>query len=263
MQYLALAGAIAIAACGRVDFDASRTVDASDPRGDATVTDADPLGAFRDRCGVLLHMDEATWSAGLTNACTPASGGVFAGASGPADDPIRGRVGRFVGTDCVTIADAPSVRATTALTTSAWVRMEGDPAGSFGIVSKRVDYTVATEYSNFVWTNSDVYADIDTEDDRVVGAHPIALDTWTQVTMVYDGALPQAQRSRIYVDGQLDVEAPESAATITQFHSPLAIGCLPLSGPAQTFLGYLDEVAIWTRALSGAEVASWYALTKR
>jgi len=259
---LGLFGVATLTACGRLDFDAARAVDAPTAT-DALATDADPLGAFRDRCAVLLHMDETTWATGVDNACTPASGGQAVGAATVTDDAIRGRVGKLDTNGCVMIADAPAVRATTAVTTSAWVRMEGDPAASFGIVSKRVDYMVGTEYSSFVWTTSDVYADIDTENDRVGGTHAIPLDAWTQVTMVYDGALPQAQRTRIYVDGQLDAVGAESAATITQFHSPLAIGCLPLSGPGQTFIGYLDEVAIWTRALSAGEVASWYALTKR
>nr|HEX4313435.1 hypothetical protein [Kofleriaceae bacterium] len=41
----------------------------------------------------------------------------------------------------------------------------------------------------------------------------------------------------------------------------VAIGCLPLSGPAQSLVGELDEVVIWNRALPATDVAAWYAQT--
>jgi hypothetical protein len=36
----------------------------------------------------------------------------------------------------------------------------------------------------------------------------------------------------------------------------MAVGCLPLDAPAQGFVGLLDEVAVWHRALSASEIAA-------
>ena len=88
---------------------------------------------------------------------------------------------------------------------------------------------------------------------------------WTQITMVYDGSLPQDQRTRIYVNGVLDKVSGETSARISGSSSgaPLSVGCLPLDGIAQSFIGQLDDVGVWTRAFSDAEVAAWYELTRK
>jgi hypothetical protein len=81
--------------------------------------------------------------------------------------------------------------------------------------------------------------------------------------MVYDGSLLRGERIHVYLNGALDSVGPESSTSITPDGSPLAIGCLPLDGLVQNFIGELDDVAVWTRAFSAAEVAAWYDATKR
>ena len=79
--------------------------------------------------------------------------------------------------------------------------------------------------------------------------------------MVFDGSLPLGQRVRLYVNGTPDGEFALAATTVLEFESPLYVGCLPLSGPAQEFAGKIDEAALWTRALSADEVLTLYAGT--
>src|SRR5262249_41990652 len=152
------------------------------------------------------------------------------------------------------VADAPDLRAAGALTVSAWIDPTALAPASFGVVSKRVDYQVDTEYSVFVWTDGNgvgstnqLYIDLDTENDRVADPAATFLDAWKQITVVYDGSLGEAERVRFYVDGELSYVAGETSPSIgaPMTEPPLYIGCLPLSGPAQAFVGRIDEVAIW------------------
>ena len=73
-----------------------------------------------------------------------------------------------------------------------------------------------------------------------------------------------SQRIRYYVDGNFTFAAPETSASIAppQMEPNLSVGCLPLSGPAESFIGALDDVVIWRRALASSEVAGWYMATR-
>lgn len=68
-----------------------------------------------------------------------------------------------------------------------------------------------------------------------------------------------ARRARIYVDGALDSAHPAATAMITNT-SHLLIGNLPNGG--DKFVGRIDEVAIWTRALGDAETKALYEATQ-
>ncbi len=241
-------------------------IDARPP--DATPADAGDggLDPLLTGCVVRLMMDEPSWS-GLSGEVGDACGDddrgtAIAGATTVADG-VRGRAGQFGGgSTCVRIADRAALHAGAALTFSAWVfPIALDGVTSFGLVSKRNDVAVDAEYSVFLWTDDHVYVDIDNENDRFDGATALVNGAWQQVTVVYDGAASSVARVRIYVDGVLDVVGPESSASATATDADLFIGCLPVSSPTQGFEGKLDEVVIWSRALSAIEVAAWHAQT--
>jgi hypothetical protein len=250
-------------ACGRIGF--------TDHPPDAA--EIDPLLAD---CVMHLAMDETTWSGvpgEVRDSCSTNPGTAVNGAT-PAADPVRGQVGMFVGgTSCVEVPDAPALRATDALTMSAWIKPAMLTPDSFGVVSKRVDYMTDDEYGMFIWASDDgsgpvneLYVDIDTDNDR--GADPTttyADNVWHQVTVVYDGTRPASGRIQFYVDGNLTHAMPETSASITppEVEPDLSVGCLPLSGPAQAFVGAIDDVAIWRRALTPADVAAWFAATNK
>ena len=61
----------------------------------------------------------------------------------------------------------------------------------------------------------------------------------------------------------LDTVSGDSATTITPFAVPLRIGCMPDLADPIAFVGRLDEVVAWNRALEPGEVAAWYAQTRR
>lgn len=229
-------------------------------------------GTLRSGCVLALHMDEAAWSGaggeveddcGGDNPGTVMGQGTTTVAGG-----VRGRAGSFSGSACIEIPDAAALHGTTGLTLSAWILPTAlDPAESSvsnGVISKRNDFADQAEYSLYVWTRNHVWVDLDTENNRFEGTANIVNSVWAQLTLVYDGTRPEDQRVRVYVNGSLDVTMPEASAALTAYTSPLHVGCMP--APAQmtqqNFLGEIDEVVIWNRALGDAEIMQWYTNTR-
>jgi Concanavalin A-like lectin/glucanases superfamily len=229
-------------------------------------------GTLRDGCVLALHMEEAAWSGvtgevlddcGNDNPGTVVGQGTTTVASG-----VRGRAGNFSGSGCIHIPDDADLHGATGLTFSAWILAtklnHGD--GANGVISKRTGGNNQNEYSASVWINDHLWVDLDGEDNRFEGMATITERTWTQLTVVYDGARPAAERARAFINGSLDVTRPETSATLAPYPSVLHVGCMPAptaSPPTQqNFIGEIDEVVIWNRALTEVEIAQWYANTR-
>lgn len=163
---------------------------------------------------------------------------------------------------CLVFADAPALNPTSTLTLAAWVRPRGlDGVEPHGLFSKRADYLVQSQFTFFIWQGDRLWVDLDTEDDRFGGTRALQNDRWAHVALVYDGRLDAGVRARVFVDGTLDVVAPETSSSLAPQPVPLVVGCLPnpAGGLNQSFEGDLDEVAMWSRALSDGEVSDLYA----
>lgn len=253
---------VAVAGCGRVAFDGP--ADAPDAP-DASRPD------FGDGCVVGFRFEELEWTGAggeVGDACGGDQPGTVAGGAKRIDDGVRGRVADFSSTlgDCVLVADEPALRIARAITMSAWVFPTAlDTVNPYGIIAKRADDGVEVAYGMFAWTGNQVHVDIDTENDEVLSVGALANGTWQQVTTVYDGAKAASERVQIYINGTLDRTGAESAAAITPFTSALHVGCLPQqSAPnQQSFGGKLDDVGVWSRAFTPAEVDAWYLATRR
>jgi hypothetical protein len=220
-------------------------------------------------CALIMHMDEALWSgifSDVIDSCGHNSGTAVRviGASDVLPSTVAaghyGYAGMFADSNgCVAVADDPSLRATTRLTMAAWIFPTGFNSASNGILGKRADYVSDSSYTMFLWDNGDtsfhLYADIG--NDRFNGSQGIAANSWYHVAVVFDGSLPASQRVRLYVNGSMDGEFNEDATSVPVFQTPLHVGCMPAGTPpisAQEFIGKIDEVAIWTRALGAAEI---------
>lgn len=210
---------------------------------------------------LLFHMDEAAWN-GAQDQVQDASGGRHHGtATGGATTTAAGKFGRgglFTGGgSCVDVGDTAALRPTTQLTVAAWVMPTGlGRQQPLGIVAKRVDFLVRSAYAFFFDVDDRLTADVDTEDNRFKAGGALTNGRWTHVAMVYDGGLPSASRVTLYVDGAAVGTGAENSASIADVTSPLVVGCLPLTLPAQGFVGTMDEVAIWHRALGAGEVGA-------
>jgi hypothetical protein len=207
-------------------------------------------------------MEEASWS-GTAGEVIDSSGlanhGVASGSVTTTSVGKFGRGGVFDGSGSITIADAPSLRASGALSMSAWIYPTNIGSGYPGIIAKRLSYYSQQAYDMYIDPDGRIYVDVQFPDDRFSTTTVFQNNLWYHVAVVFDGSLPADQRVHVYVNGVLDITAPETSSTIAPYTSDLSIGSLPNGG--STFVGSMDEVAIWTRALSAAEVAGLASAT--
>jgi hypothetical protein len=255
--------------CGRFSFD--RDADPPADAVDAVDAPGDPAARFGADCVVGLELDEPSWTGApgeVLDSCGGDNNGTAVQNARPTDDAIRGRTGLFPPpSGCIQIPDAQALHPTTALTLSAWVYpLSLDGTNPYGVIAKRTDFEMDdAEYTMFVWTGDTVWVDLDGRNDRNHGNKPLVNGQWQQVTVVYDGALAAPLRVKIYIDAVLDAVLVETSVSLTPRANPLSIGCLPelpITDPQIAFGGRIDDVGIWTRAFSPAEVTAWYLVTK-
>ena len=252
-------------------FDAPPT---DGPRGDAPAdADADASldagSALLTGCVMWLRMDEPSWS-GIEGEVIDSSGsGNHGTALSPVDgartalDPSRGAVGRFAAGGCVRVPNNSTLGAIDGtLTMSAWIHPTGlDATNPFGIIAKRTDYLVEDAFDMFVQSENRLFVDIETSNDRF-GSDMLVNGVWQQVTVTYDGGRARDGRVRVFLDGVLRDVALETSDLISPQPSDVWVGCLPLGAVAFSFVGDLDDVALWKRALSDEEVLAWYSATR-
>lgn len=219
-------------------------------------------------CALKAQMDEASWpttGSPVINSCGGAGGRITGSTAMPASDAFRGRVGSFSGNACVDFTSTPSLHGTTGLTMSAWIKptvLNG--VDSNGIITKRLDRGVQSEYSLNVWTGNHVWVDFG-DLDRYSGTATLTKDVWVQLTAVFDGTRPPADRVRLFINGMADPLThsviDKLGTTLPSYDSPVHVGCTPAPSAQtqQTFQGQLDNVTIWNRALSDAEIAQLHA----
>jgi len=152
----------------------------------------------------------------------------------------------FNGTSAwVTVADAPSLDIATGMTIEAWV----NPTSGTGwrtVVLKESSNGFA--YSLYSANNASRPAGyVNTAGDMALnGTSAVPLNTWTHVALTYDGAT-----MRMFVNGvQVSTRALTGAALVS--NGPLRIGGNSVWG--EYFRGAIDEVRVYNRALTAAEI---------
>jgi hypothetical protein len=219
-------------------------------------------------CALQARMDEASWpttGSPVINSCGTSGGRLTGTGAMPTSDAVRGRVGSFSGTACVDFTSTAALHGTTGLTMSAWVKPTAlDFQTSNGVITKRVDKGVQSEYGLFVWTGNHVWVDLG-DMDRYSGTATLANNAWVQLTAVFDGTRPAADRVRLFINGVPDplqhTMIGNLGTTLPSYDSPVHVGCTPAPSAMtqQTFQGELDNVTVWNRALSDDEIAKLYA----
>jgi hypothetical protein len=84
---------------------------------------------------------------------------------------------------------------------------------------------------------------------------------------VFDGTRPASDRVRLFINGVADplqhTTIGNLGTSLPSYDSPVHVGCTPapsaMPPTQQTFMGQLDNVTIWNRALSDAEIAQLHA----
>jgi hypothetical protein len=152
----------------------------------------------------------------------------------------------FSGSQRVIVSDASDLDLTTGMTLEAWVYPTAVPADWTTVILK--ENTPSLGYALYAGTPANrPEAYVNNGSDRgVTGTAAVPQNTWTHLAATYDGAT-----LRLYVNG---VQAASQAVTGTIRTSS---GALSIGGNAvwgEYFRGRLDEVRVYNRALSAAEV---------
>jgi uncharacterized repeat protein (TIGR01451 family) len=144
----------------------------------------------------------------------------------------------------VTIADALSLDLTDAMTLEAWVRPSVQPSNWRSVITKDVDryYLMASSNSQ---NRPAVGGTFNTTNQNVFGGSRLAANTWAHLAATYDRTT-----IRLYVNGVQVATAAQTAAISTST-GLLAIGA---NFYGEYFNGLIDEVRIYNRALTAAEI---------
>lgn len=164
----------------------------------------------------------------------------------------KGRYGdalHFPGTSeggCVTVPDSPALGLGEEFTVEAWAKsldVHNEP------VLTKADGG-GTSYALSIGFGEDGQAEATVADGggewELLAPDAVEPDVWTHLAVTYDGA-----HLRLYVDGGLAATKAIAGLDLTA-EGPLHIGCAPPLG--STFLGSIDEVKVYNRALSSDEV---------
>jgi VCBS repeat-containing protein len=167
---------------------------------------------------------------------------------------VSGNALRFDGVnDWVTVADAASLDLTTAMTIEAWVNPASQSGNWRTVVMK--ERTGGLIYSLYAYDGAPLaggtnrpagYARVGGGDQAVRGPATLPLNTWSHIAVTFDGS-----SMRFYVGGA-QVASRTLSGTIAVSGQPLRLGGNSVWG--EFFNGMLDEVRVYNRALSAAEI---------
>jgi hypothetical protein len=212
-------------------------------------------------CVLLLHMDETSWSGvgSVKDSSPQGNDGTPEGNAKPTANGKFGGAAELDGASWIKVPDSASLHPVTAVTYSAWVYPTGLTDGSIypGVIAKRDNLGTNLAFTLFIWVSNNVYADVMQDGaNRPHSSISLVNSTWYHLAVVFDGSSPMGSRVQIYVNGMPDgTGAADTSFTPTT--ADVTIGFLPQGGfldPNAFFKGRIDEVAIWTRALTWKEI---------
>jgi hypothetical protein len=164
-----------------------------------------------------------------------------------------GKIGQafeFDGTDAVTVPSSTSLDVLQGYSVAFWIKSHAWPSSEALLLNKFVnaaeDKLVGIEPSG----NVSFYLHDVMHQARLNSTKALSTDTWHHLATTYDGA-----HSTIYIDGILDAFVA-ATGNLSNSSGALAFGFnTGRSGSWVHFVGELDEIRWYTRALSASEVA--------
>ncbi|MFI6505900.1 Ig-like domain-containing protein [Nonomuraea typhae] len=154
-------------------------------------------------------------------------------------------------TSMITVADAHSLRLTSALTLSAWVK-PATVADWRSVITKGLTTRDGASYALYA-SNGDAngnnpsgWLESGEQVRQVSGSVPLTVNAWTHVAITYDGST-----ARVFVNGAQAGETPFTSA-LDADDGALTIGGNTVWG--EFFSGLIDEVRIYNRALDAIQL---------
>ncbi|HEY3000540.1 MAG TPA: LamG-like jellyroll fold domain-containing protein, partial [Acidimicrobiales bacterium] len=190
--------------------------------------------------------DEGTGTAAGDRSGT-GNGGTVSGATWTSAGRRGGALAFDGVNDLVTVADAPSLDLTSGMTVDAWVRPTRVSDWSTVVLKERGTNGLAYGlYAANDQTRAAGYVNIG-GDKVAAGTAATPTNAWTHLAVTYDGA-----NLRLYVNGAV-VRTVAVTGPIATSANALRIGGNNVWG--EWFAGTIDEVNVYNRALTAAEVA--------
>ena len=147
----------------------------------------------------------------------------------------------------IDIADSASLQINTAITVCGWARVT--TSGNYGTIFQKGQlYLLRTNGST---SQAEFYMRGLSSD--LLSTTVLSLNTWYFICGVYDGSTMS-----IYINGTSD-NSKAQTGSITTSTNAASIGWDSYDTGSNThFLGDLDEIGVWSRALSGTEISQLY-----
>jgi hypothetical protein len=134
---------------------------------------------------------------------------------------------------------------TTAMTVSAWVLPKTEERADMTLLAKEYEWETSYVLNAATWHGGPEWALFGSSWESVSRPGHLPATRWSHLAGTYDGAW-----LRLYVDGELTAETEfEGGAHVTD--TPLRIGGMTWG---RNFRGRIDEVRIYSRALSASEI---------
>jgi hypothetical protein len=163
-----------------------------------------------------------------------------------------GRFGRALSfdgvNDLVTVADASSLDFTTGMTLEAWVNPSALSGWRTAILKEATGGLAYALYAHDNAPRPAVTVNVAGRDHSSGGSAQLPLNTWTHLAATFDGAT-----LRLFVNG-VQVGSGALGGSLLTSTGALRIGGNAVWG--EYFSGLIDEVRIYNRALTAAEIQS-------
>ncbi len=146
----------------------------------------------------------------------------------------------------VTVPNSTSLNPTAAVTMEAWVNPPAQTGWRTVMFKEQTGNLTYGMYGNTSASRPNAQVFVAGSDRNVNGTAQVAANVWTHLAATYDGA-----NIRLYVNGTLAATVAQSGAITT------STGALHIGGNAvwsEWFVGLIDEVRIYNRALSATEI---------
>ena len=201
-------------------------------------------------------LDEGSGATSFANASGNGNAGACSGAACPTMG-VAGRVGTaasFNGNQ-ISIPDSPSLRLNQ-LTIALWVYPTQVKTDFQPLVVKEDSSGANRNYGLFIAPNSTqiryaVWAGDCVTRFAASSVGQLPLNTWSHIVFTYDGTV-----EKLYVNGVLDSSNAAAAGSLCQAAVPVKLGME--TSAFLPFSGILDEVGIYSQALSAAAVSNLY-----